>query len=134
MNFYWNLNQQAYFMKQIAMNNYLQIEPHRFRKSTLIGITFYLTLIIYKYFSSFLCPFSNEPVHRTQAVLSQRIPEADNQQRCEQKVPNQEENQHGADPGELRVRQGRGTTVGPGRAAVASDNRRSGGHGLREDR
>lgn len=32
MNFYWNLNQQAYFMKQIAMNNYLQIEPHRFRK------------------------------------------------------------------------------------------------------
>lgn len=32
LDIYWGLNQQAFFMKQIAMNNFLNIEPHRFRK------------------------------------------------------------------------------------------------------
>ena len=32
MNIYWDLNQQGYVMKQVTMNKYVQIEPHRFRE------------------------------------------------------------------------------------------------------
>lgn len=69
MNIYWNLNQDAYFSKQTAINAFLQIDPEKFRELIHFLCLFNSFKTNLLHFTSLYLFLSNASLHRVDTAL-----------------------------------------------------------------
>lgn len=69
MNIYWNLNQDAYFSKQTAINAFLQIDPEKFRELIHFLGLFNSFKTNSLHFTSLYLFLSNASLHRVDTAL-----------------------------------------------------------------